>query len=451
MLKKNEEYIVEIIDNGYEGEGIAKVEGIAVFVPNAIKGEKVKIHIVKVTSSYAYGKVIEILEPSAARILEDCNTYKRCGGCDLRHIKYEDTLRIKQNIVQNLVNKELEEKAVVEPTIGMENPYHYRNKAQYPLGFDKDNKPVIGIYANRTHEIIPMEHCFIQNETSEEIAKFIYDYAVKNNISIYNEKTGKGILRHIVLKVGVKTNEIMCILVINAKEIEKREEIVKELIHKFPSIKTVILNRNRKSTNVILGNENMTIYGEGYIYDILDGYKFKISPLSFYQINPVQTEKLYNLAIQKADIQKHETVFDLYCGIGTIGIFLSKYVKKVYGIEMIEQAIQDAKENAKINQIDNMEFIAGNVEEVLGKLILEKNIQPDTIFVDPPRKGLEYITIGNILKVKPKKLIYISCNPATLVRDIKKLEECYHINSITPVDMFPYTKHCEIITSLALK
>lgn len=451
QVEKNKEYIVDIIDTGFQGEGIAKIDGLTIFIPNAIKGEKLKILIVKVLSSHAFGKIVEIIEKSPYRIESDCTTYKRCGGCSLRHIKYEETLKMKQNAVQSLVNKTLANKIKVNETVGMENPYHYRNKAQYPMGLNKDGKPVIGVFANRTHEIIPINTCFIQNEQTEEIAKYLFEFLVKNNISVYNEKTQKGLVRHIVTKIGIKTNEIMCILVINGKEMPKEKELVEELTNKFKNIKTIVKNINTKNTNVILGNENINLFGDGYITDILGEYKFKISPMSFYQVNPIQAEKLYNLGVEFANITKDDIVFDLYCGIGTISLFMSKFAKKVYGVEIVEEAIIAAKENAKINNVDNTEFIAGDVEKVLDELVNVKQIMPDIIMVDPPRRGLDNTSIENIKKVRPKKVVYISCNPATLVRDLAKLEENYEVKKIKPVDMFPYTSSVECVAVLYLK
>lgn len=450
-VEKNKEYIVDIIDNGFQGEGIAKIEGFTIFIPNAIKGEKVKILIVKVLTSHAFGKIIEIIDPSKYRIESDCATYKRCGGCSLRHIKYEETLKMKQNAVQSLVNKTLKTKIQVQETLGMENPYHYRNKAQYPIGVNKEGKPVLGVFANRTHEIIPIHKCLIQNEQTEKLAKFVFNFIVKNKISIYNEETGKGLVRHIVTKIGIKTNQIMCVLVINGRDIPREKELVEEIKAEFPNVKSIIKNINTKNTNVILGTQNIDLYGNGYIEDKLGNYTFKISPLSFYQVNPVQAEKLYLLGIDGANITKKDVVFDLYCGIGTISLFMSKFAKKVYGIEIVEEAVAAAKENAVINQVDNVDFIAGDVEKVLDDFVNAKGIIPEIIMVDPPRRGLDNTTIDNILKVKPKRLVYISCNPATLVRDLDKLEELYDVKSIKPVDMFPFTSHVECVAVLQLK
>ena len=450
-LQKNQEYIVDIIDNGFEGEGIAKIDGFTIFIPGAIKGEKVRILIVKVLSSHAFGKLLEILEASKYRQEADCSTYKRCGGCNLRHIKYEETLKMKQNAVQSLVNKTLKNKLQVQETIGMDNPYHYRNKAQYPVGIDKKGEPVIGVFANRTHEVIPIENCLIQNPKSEEIAKFILNFIKKEHISIYNEETRKGLFRHIVIKVGIKTGKIMCILVINGKTIPKEEILIKNLVENFPQIKTIVKNINTKNTNVILGQDNINVYGDGHIEDILGEYKFKISPLSFYQVNPIQAEKLYELGVKMAEISKEDTVFDLYCGIGTISIFMAKYAKKVYGVEIVEDAIKDAKENAKLNNATNTEFFAGDTEIVLDELINQKKVIPDIVMFDPPRKGLAKNSINNILNIEPKKIVYISCNPATLVRDLAEFESLYEVKSIVPVDMFPFTSHVECCSVLSVK
>ena len=450
-VKKNEEYIVNIIDNGYQGEGIAKVDGFTVFVPNAIKGEKVKILILKVTTSHAFAKILEILEKSDARIDTDCRSYKRCGGCNLRHLKYEKTLELKRETVQNLINKNLKEKIKAEETVGMENPFYYRNKAQYPVGTNKNGKAIFGVFANRTHEIIEFDECKIQTKESVEIAKFIVEFLNENNIEAYDEETGQGLIRHIIVKYGMKTNQVMCVLVLTKEKFPKENELKDKLSENFSNIKTIVKNINAKNTNVILGDKSIVIYGSGYIQDKLGEYIFNISANSFYQVNPIQTEKLYNLAIEGAELSKEDIVFDLYCGIGTIGIFASKYVKKVYGIEIVEQAIEDAKENAKINNIDNIEFIAGDVEKLLQELIYKKNTKPDVVFVDPPRRGLDENTVNNLLEIRPKKIVYISCNPATLMRDLKAMEDKYDITKITPVDLFPFTNHVETVTVLKLK
>ena len=436
---KNEKYVVDIIDNGFEGEGIAKIDGLTVFVPGSIKGEKCEILIVKVLASHAYGKIVNIIKKSENRKESDCATYKRCGGCSLRHMTYEHTLKLKRQVVQNLVNKGLTKKVEVLETIGMENPYNYRNKAQYPVGLNSEGQPEVGVFAQRTHTIIPIQTCLIQNFVKEK------------NIQVYNEENQKGLLRHIVIKVGKYTNQVMCILVVNDSKFDQEQELVKLLCEKYPEIKTIVKNINNKNTNVILGKENINLYGNGYIEDKLGEYIFKISPMSFYQVNPVQAEILYTTAINQANLDKNDILFDLYCGIGTIGIFASKYVNKVYGIEIVPQAIEDAKENAKINDVKNIEFICGDVEVAFDELINKEKIVPSAIIVDPPRKGLDNKTVENIAKIKPAKLVYISCNPATMVRDLTKLENIYNIKAIQPVDMFPWTNGVESITILEIE
>jgi len=450
-VEKNKEYIVDIIDNGFEGEGIAKIDNFTIFIPNAISGEKCKILIVKVLSSHAYGKIVELIKESENRVDIDCSTYKRCGGCDLRHMTYESTLELKKNIVQNLVNKGLKTNIVVNDTIGMKEPYNYRNKAQYPVGLDNNGEPAIGVFAKMSHTIIPIDKCMIQTEISQKIAHTIIEFIKLKNIDVYNERTNKGLIRHIVIKVGIYTKQVMCILVLNNEKFQQGKELVEMLCKKYPTIKTIVKNINDKNTNVILGKKNINLYGDGYIEDKLGEYTFKISPMSFYQVNPKQVEILYKTAIDVAKLDKNDILFDLYCGIGTIGIFASKYVKKVYGIEIVPEAIEDAKENVRINGIQNAEFMVGDVEFAFDELINKAKIIPTAIIVDPPRKGLDEKTINNILKVKPRKLVYISCNPATMVRDLAKMENEYFIKKIQPVDMFPWTRHVECVSLLEIK
>lgn len=446
MLKKNEEHIVNIVDQGIDGEGIAKIDGITVFVYGAIKGEKVKIVITKVLSSFAYAKLLEVIVESESRAELDCPTFKRCGGCSLRHMEYNKTLEIKTSIVKNCLTKELGYEPAVNNCIGMESPLYYRNKLQYPVGIDKNGKAVMGIFAKRTHEIIETKHCLIQDEESQNIANYLFELLLEHSIQPYNEKNRSGVVRHIIIRKARKTNEIMVIIVTNTYELNDAEQIAKELTSKFKNIATIIQNINNKNTNVILGEKVNVLFGNGYIEDYLGEYKFRISPLSFYQVNPIQTEVLYNKAVEYAELAGDETIYDLYCGIGTIGIFASKNVKKIYGIEVIPQAIENAKENAKINGIQNSEYFVGNVENVLPELVQKS--EADVVFIDPPRKGCEQKVLDTLLDVKPKKIVYISCNPATLARDIKILQNKYELGKIQPVDMFPYTSHIETIAVL---
>ena len=445
-VKKNDELIVDIIDYGANGEGIAKINGYTTFVLGALKGEKCKIHILKVLKTHAFAKVIQIIEKSSKRVEPDCSTFNKCGGCDLRHIAYSETLKIKQEEAQNLVNKMLKNKVKVNETVGMENPTFYRNKAIYPVTQDKK----VGIFAKRSHNIIPINECKIQTKISQEISKYILD---NWEDSIYDEETGKGLLRNIMVREGFKTDEIMLVLVQNGEKnvFETNSKLkIENVIKEFPKIKTIVINVNREKTNVVLSRKNIIIYGDGTITDRLGDYEFKISPNSFYQVNPVQTEKLYNLAIKGAKLKKDDILCDLYCGIGTIGIFASKYVEKVYGVEIVEEAIKDAKQNAKINNVDNIEFIQGDVEVAFNKM-LDNGVKPSVVIVDPPRKGLDNKTVQNLCNLKLDRLVYVSCNPATLMRDLQVLEDVYKIDSITPVDNFCYSSHIECVAVLEIK
>ena len=445
-VKKNDELIVDVIDYGANGEGIAKINGYTIFVMGALKGEKCKIHILKVLKTHAFAKVIQLIEKSSKRVEPDCSTFNKCGGCDLRHITYSETLKIKQEKVQNLVNKMLKNKVKVNETVGMENPTFYRNKAIYPVTQDKK----VGIFAKRSHNIIPINECKIQTKISQEISKYILD---NWEDSIYDEETGKGLLRNIMVREGFKTDEIMLVLVQNGEKnvFETNSKLkIENVIKEFPKIKTIVINVNTEKTNVVLSRKNIIVYGDGTITDRLGDYEFKISPNSFYQVNPIQTEKLYNLAIEGAKLKKDDILCDLYCGIGTIGIFASKYVEKVYGVEIVEEAIKDAKQNAKINNVDNIEFIQGDVEVAFNKM-LDNGVKPSVVIVDPPRKGLDSKTVQNLCNLKLDRLVYVSCNPATLMRDLQVLEDVYKIGSITPVDNFCYSSHIECVAVLEIK
>lgn len=450
-MKKNEEYIVEILDNGFGGEGIAKIDGQVIFVSGAIKGEKVKIKILKVTAKACYAKIVEILQKSEHRTLSQCETYTQCGGCALRHMNYEYTMKIKQESVQNTLKKALGRPISIDEVFPMENPFYYRNKLQYPVGINQAGEPIMGVFAERSHRIIPTLECKIQNQLAQKIANDIFEFVKQNGISAYDEKKQTGILRHIVIRIGRKTNEAMVTLVVNDWKIPKENELVDFLTSQYSQIKTIVKNRNHINTNVILGAQNQVIFGDGYITDILLGKKFKISNLSFYQVNPIQTEKLYAKAIEYADLTGNETIFDLYCGIGTIGICACAKAKKLIGMETIPEAIMDAEENAKINHIENAEFFVGDVEIALPKLIKMRKIKADVVFVDPPRKGCDKTALETLLEISPKKIVYVSCNPATLGRDLKILEEKYEIKKLAICDMFPWTSHIESVVALQLK
>lgn len=379
---------------------------------------------------------------------KNCKVYKQCGGCSMQDKDYKKQLEVKTKNVRELM-AEVNRNIRVKETIGMKSPLYYRNKAKYVFGYKKQTHEIqMGFFTEGTHKIINCEDCIIQNKIANEVANFTFELVKKYRINIYNEDARKGFLRHLIIRVGTNTKEIMVIFVTTNSKMFKREVIIKELVTKFPNIKTIVQDINEKETNAILGDKNIKLYGNGYIMDTLGEYKFKISPLSFYQVNPVQTQVLYNTAIKYADLKGSETVCDLYSGIGTISLFVSKYVSKVFGIEIVKDAVKDAIENAKINKIRNVEFISGRVEVVLPKMC-RQGIKPDVIFVDPPRSGLDKKTIETIIEIKPKKVIYISCNPETLAENLKKLSGNYVVKEVQPVDMFPYTSHVESVVLLS--
>ena len=445
MIEKNQDYEVDITDMGIEGEGIAKINGYTTFIKGALKGEKVKIKIVKANKDFGFGKLIEIKKESEIREKPICPVFGKCGGCNLQHLNYEAQLMHKVECVKSTLRKQLAYEPLVDEIIGMGIPYNYRNKAQYPVSNGK-----IGFYSDRSHEIIENETCYIQNTLSDRLAKDVFEILKRNGISCYDEKTKKGILRHIITRVAVNTNQFMVVLVTNSDNLKNKEKIINEIIQEYPTITSIIQNINKENTNVILGEKCVTLYGEDFIIDKLDEYKFKISPLSFYQVNPVQTEVLYNLAKELADLSGDETVFDLYCGIGTISIFMANSCKKIYGIEVVPQAIDNANENAEINEVKNTSFIVGEVEKVIPNLY-DEGITADVVFVDPPRKGCDIAVLETLLKMKPQKIVYISCNPATLARDLKILTEEYEIKVIKLVDMFAQTSHVESVCLLQKK
>lgn len=447
-LKKNEEIIVDIIDMGIEGEGIAKIDNFPIFIKQAIIGEKIKTKIIKVNKNYAIGIISEIIEKSENRVEPFCKVYKKCGGCNLQHLQYSKQLEYKKNVVKNNFRKFGLDENKIKDIIGMENPFEYRNKAQYPFGIDKDGNPITGFYANRSHNIIENDICKIEHSYSEKIVKEILDLVKKNNITVYNEETHKGYLRHVVIKVGFSTNDVMVIFVTNSKE-NKLKNVIDELLKIHDNIKTVVQNINTKNTNVILGDKNITLYGNGYIQDKLGEYIFNISPLSFYQINPIQTKKLYD-KVKEYMGENVEVLFDLYCGIGTIGMYCSQSAKQLYGIEIIPDAIKDAKENAKINNIENANFYVGEAENTIDDLY-NKGIYADVVIVDPPRKGLDKRLIDVLLEKQPKKIVYVSCNNATLSRDLQLLKEKYELVECTLFDLFPHTSHVECVSVLHRK
>lgn len=448
-VEKNKEYIIKIENSGHQGEGVGKIDNFTVFVEGALKDETVKVKLIKVNKNYGVGKLIEVLSSSESRTEPVCSTYKRCGGCNLQHSTYEAQLSFKTERVRDVIKRigKLED-VKIHNTIGMETPYNYRNKVQLPVGKNKDSEIVVGFYAPRSHDIINMECCYIQDEVGDKVIKVVKEWMKKFNIETYDEKTNSGIVRHIMIRKGFKTEEVMVVVVTNGNSIPYSEELVSMLKDNIQGIDSIIQNINNKQTNVILGQKCKTLYGKDTITDFIGEFKFNISPLSFFQVNSIQTEVLYNKALEYADLQGDEIVFDAYCGTGTISLFLSQNAKKVYGVEIIPQAIQNAIKNAEENNVTNTEFIVGEAENEIPKLI-EKGIKADVVVVDPPRKGCEESLLHSIAKMSPKKIVYVSCDPATLARDLNILQQLgYKTLEIQPVDMFPQTAHVETVVKL---
>lgn len=455
MVEKNKEYIFDIISQGYEGEGIAKIDNkYPIFIEGALKGEKVKVRIVKVNKNFAYGKLMEVLEASEERVNPPCDIYKRCGGCKLQHASYKAQLDFKWDRVKDCVSKIGKlDPSIVKYPLGMEEPWRYRNKVQLPIGLI-NGEVKIGFFAPRSHDIIDMESCLIQDEIGDKVVKLTREWIEKFNIRPYNvdgEYDEKGIVRHIMIRRGFTTNEVMVVLVTNGETLPHKEEFVDLMVKNIPGIKSVIQNINSKKTNVILGLESKTLWGEDTISDYIGDFRFNISPLSFFQVNPTQTEVLYGKALEYANLTGNEEVFDAYCGTGTITLFLSQKAKKVYGVEIIPQAIDNAWINAKENKVENVEFFVGESEVVIPDLI-NKGVKADVVVVDPPRKGCDKKLLDAITNIDAKKIVYVSCDPSTLGRDLKVLEENgYKTLEVQPVDMFPNTAHIENVALLIRK
>lgn len=447
-FSENKNYQVEITGLTHEGQGVGKIEGFVVFVDSALPGETVTVKIVKETKSYAVGKLLKVNKPSDKRANPFCPVFESCGGCAVQHMTYEAQLEFKRDtVLQNLKRIGGLENVKVHDTIGMSTPFSYRNKVQYPVGMEK-NEVKIGFYENRSHNIIDSSQCDIQPEESNVIRDLVRDFCKSNKISIYDEKTGKGLLRHVMVRKGFKTNELMVVLVINGQKLSGYEKLVSILCGRYENIKSIMLNINTRNTNIILGDRNICLYGQDFISDYIGKYKFNISPLSFYQVNPVQTEVLYGKALEYAQLTGNESVFDLYCGIGTISLFLSGKAKKVIGVEVVPDAIADAQKNAELNNITNTQFIVGEAEVVIPKLYAE-GIRADVVVVDPPRKGCDEALLNTLVEMKPQRIVYVSCNPSTLARDLKYLSgHGFEVKEVQPVDMFPWTGHSEVVVLL---
>ena len=478
-MKKNDEFEIDITDIGNEGEGIGKYEGMTFFIKGGVPGDRILAGATKLKKTYGYARLVKVIKASPFRVTPKCPISEKCGGCQIQSLSYEKQLKLKERkITENLIriggfSPEFI-KEHMDPIVGMEEPFHYRNKAQYPIGTDKGNQPIAGFYAGRTHSIIPNTKCYLGAEENEEILNIILSYMKEYKVEAYDETTGKGLVRHVLIRKGFSTGELMVCLVINKNitELPYQEPLIRKLAE-IPGMKSISLNINTENTNVIMGNKVHTIWGETTISDIIhvrdmqkegypftgDALTFKISPLSFYQVNPVQTEKLYSLALEYAGLTGKETVWDLYCGIGTISLFMAGSAKQVYGVEIVPQAIDDAKENAERNGITNARFFVGKAEEVLpafyeGKIGDKKAsddmLHPDVIVVDPPRKGCDEACLSTMLKMQPERIVYVSCDSATLARDLKILcDGGYEIQKIRGVDQFAMTVHVETVCLLS--
>ena len=455
-MQKNDIVRVKIEDMGVSGEGIGKVDGYALFIKDAIIGDIVEAKVIKAKKQYGYARLMNIITESPHRVIPRCPVARQCGGCQIQAMSYERQLLYKNEKVKNnlmriggLPEALLDE--VMEPVCGMEDPFHYRNKAQFPIGTDKEGKIITGFYAGRTHQIIPNMDCVLGIRENEEILKIIIKFMEEYKISAYDEESHKGLVRHVLIRSGFKTKEIMVCLVINGSNIPK-ENVLAERLVLIPGMTSITCSINREKTNVIMGKKIQLIWGKEYITDYIGGVKYQISPLSFYQVNPVQTEKLYSTALEYAGLDGNETVWDLYCGIGTISLFLAKKAKKVYGVEIVEQAIDDARKNAKINDIRNAEFYVGKAEEVLPEQYEKSGIHADVIVVDPPRKGCEEVVLETMVKMEPERIVYVSCDSSTLARDLKYLRgKGYEVERVKAVDMFPNTTHVETAVLLVRK
>lgn len=445
-LKKNDVLTGQVVDLTHEGHGVVKIDRYPIFIPNTLIDEKIEYKVIKVKKNFAIGKLIKVITESDARVEPPCIYYYKCGGCQLQHMSYQAQLNMKKEQVVNLFHRKAKfTNTVIKDTVGMEDPWRYRNKSQIPVGLSKDQQPIMGFYRQRSHDIIDMESCLIQDQQHQQVMNDLKQLISELNISVYNEKTKKGLLRHLVVRTGHYTNQLMIILVTNGKAFKQAESLVDALVRKYPNVTSIKQNINDAHSNVIMGPQSITLYGEEEIEDQLSEVTFNISDQSFYQINSHQTEKLYQQALDYAQLTGDEIVLDTYCGIGTIAIYMAENARHVYGVEVVPSAINDANQNATKNQLENTTFVCGKAEEVILKWKAE-GIRPDVVMVDPPRKGCDETFLETILELNPKRIVYISCNPSTQQRDAHILNHQYDLKEITPVDMFPQTTHIETVT-----
>lgn len=450
-IQKNEVKDGKVIDLTHEGHGVVKIDNYPIFIPNTLIDEEIEYKIIKVKKNFAIGKLMTIKQESKERIEAPCVYYSKCGGCQLQHMSYDAQLAMKKEQVVNLFHRKGNFKeTTIHNTVGMDNPWRYRNKSQIPVGLTKEKEVKMGFYRQRSHDIIDMNECLIQDIQHQQVMNKVKQLFNELNISIYNERSKQGLMRHVVIRTGYHSDDLMIIFVTNGNKIKQVNNLVAELLEAFPNVTSIKQNINKTHSNVIMGDKSITLYGKDKIEDNLSEVTFKISDQSFYQINSAQTEKLYQLAIDYAQLSGDEIVLDTYCGIGTISLSMASQVKHVYGVEVVPEAIEDAKQNATLNQLENTTFVCGKAEDTILKW-QQEGIQPDVVMVDPPRKGCDETFIETLLRLKPQKIVYISCNPATQQRDATMLQEKYDLIEITPVDMFPQTTHVETVALFELK
>ena len=453
-MEKNQEFTVSIEDMSEDGAGIGKLDGYIWFIKDAVIGDVVRARAMKMKKNYGFARLMEILTPSAARVEPRCPVARQCGGCQLQAMSYEEQLKFKERKVKNhllRIGKFREDEIHMLPIMGMEEPWRYRNKAQFPFGMDKNGNIVAGFYAGRTHDIIECGDCLLGVEENKDILDIIKGFMRDHNIRPYDETAHKGLVRHALIRKGFHSGELMVCLVINGKDIPLKEQLVEELC-RIKGMTSISYSINQEKTNVIMGKEIVNLYGPGYITDNIGNVTYQISPLSFYQVNPVQTEKLYGTALEYAGLTGSETVWDLYCGIGTISLFLAQNAKKVYGVEIVPQAIEDARRNAALNHITNAEFFTGKAEEVLPEQYAKNKVYADVIVVDPPRKGCDQVCLDTILKMAPKRVVYVSCDSSTLARDLRYLADGgYEVEKVRCCDMFGQSCHVETVVLLSHK
>ncbi|MBC2025398.1 23S rRNA (uracil(1939)-C(5))-methyltransferase RlmD [Listeria booriae] len=449
-VKKNDCLDAVFEDLTHDGNAVAKIDGYPIFVPQGLPDEIAQIKVLKTNKNYGFGKIIELTKESADRVTPPCLVYSQCGGCQLQHLSYDGQLRMKQKQVAQVMKRIGKQDVEVLPTLGMENPWNYRNKAQVPVGF-VNGRLVAGFYQQRSHQIIDMNTCLIQQEENNEVIQTARAVFAKYHVEPYDETTRKGVLRHLMTRFATTTGELMLVIVTTKLNFPNKEEILAELQQSIPELTSLVQNVNTANTNVIFGEQTVVLAGREYIMDTIHGISFAISARSFYQVNPEQTEILYTEALKLAGLTGEETVIDAYCGIGSISLCLAKEAKHVYGVEIVPQAIEDARANAKLNKMDNVTFAVGKAEEVIPDWF-KQGIKADVLVVDPPRKGCDDALLQTILKMKPKRVVYVSCNPATLARDMLVLTEGgYEAKMVQPVDMFPQTTHVECVTVLKRK